>query len=89
MTLTPARTILDDGEDAELAGLVADADVIILAVSDHAIASVAAALPPSDAVYAHLSGATDLAVLHPHRRTASMHPLMSLPDAATGARPTA
>lgn len=70
---------------AELTGLLADADLVILAVADHAIAAVAATLPRSHAVYVHVSGASGLDVLEPHRRVGSLHPLMSLPDPDTGA----
>lgn len=66
-------------------------DVVLLTVADAAIADVAsqvaAALDhPVSGVVAHVSGSCDLDVLRPHPRTASIHPLMSLPDAATGAR---
>ncbi len=71
---------------ADVAERIASADLVIIAAADAAIASVAAALPTSSAVYAHVSGASDLDVLAPHRRVGSLHPLMSLPDAETGAR---
>lgn len=61
-------------------------DLVLLAVPDGAIADVAASIPAGDAVIAHVSGACDLDVLHPHRRTGSIHPLMSLPDPETGSR---
>ncbi len=62
-----------------------DADIVILAVSDGAIAEVAASIEPGDGVVLHLSGSRQLDVLAPHRRTGSMHPLMSLPDEMVGA----
>jgi predicted short-subunit dehydrogenase-like oxidoreductase (DUF2520 family) len=87
VTAVPARPILAGTSDlVDLASHVATADVVIVAVADHAIAAVAAVLPTSNAVYAHVSGASDLDVLRPHRRVGSLHPLMSLPDADTGAR---
>ena len=65
---------------------IPDVDLILLTVSDDAIADVAAAIPPTDAVVAHVSGACDLDVLRPHGRVGSIHPLMSLPDSETGSR---
>lgn len=62
----------------------AQVDLVLLAVPDAAIAEVAASMPPTDAVVAHVSGACDLDVLAPHHRVGSIHPLMSLPDPATG-----
>ncbi len=65
---------------------LADVDLVLLTVPDGAIADVAAAIPPTDAVVAHVSGACDLDVLAPHERVGSIHPLMSLPDPETGSR---
>ncbi len=62
-----------------------DVDAVIIATPDAEIASVAASIGPSDAVVLHLSGATTLGPLAPHR-SASIHPLVSLPDPATGAQ---
>ena len=61
-------------------------DLVLLAVPDGVIADVAASIPPGEAIVAHVSGACDLDVLRPHRHTGSIHPLMSLPDPATGSR---
>jgi predicted short-subunit dehydrogenase-like oxidoreductase (DUF2520 family) len=61
-------------------------DLVVLAVPDEAIVNIARVLPVTDAVVAHVSGACGLDVLAPHRRIGSIHPLMSLPDAATGSR---
>jgi predicted short-subunit dehydrogenase-like oxidoreductase (DUF2520 family) len=74
------------GRDDPLAGLALVADVVVLAVPDDRIAGVAAAIEPGPAAILHLSGAKNLDVLAPHDRRASVHPLMALPDAATGAR---
>lgn len=65
--------------------LTSRTDTVILAVPDEAIVSVAKALVPGSGVVLHLSGATGLDVLAPHP-AGSVHPLMSLPDADTGAR---
>ncbi len=70
----------------QLAEQLAGVDLVILAVADAAIEALAAVLPTSSAVYTHVSGASGLDVLAPHRRVGSLHPLTSLPDAATGAR---
>jgi predicted short-subunit dehydrogenase-like oxidoreductase (DUF2520 family) len=61
-------------------------DLLVLAVPDGAIAHCASAVASGDAVIAHMSGATGLDALRPHARVASLHPLVSLPDAETGAR---
>ncbi|MEP6681029.1 MAG: DUF2520 domain-containing protein [Chloroflexota bacterium] len=55
----------------------ADADLVILAVPDGAIAQVARALPIGPWV-AHVSGATSLAALDPHTKRFSVHPLQTL-----------
>jgi predicted short-subunit dehydrogenase-like oxidoreductase (DUF2520 family) len=51
-------------------------DLMLLCVPDGAIASVARAIPPGPWV-AHVSGATRLAALEPHRRRFSVHPLQT------------
>jgi predicted short-subunit dehydrogenase-like oxidoreductase (DUF2520 family) len=55
----------------------ADAELVILAVPDGAISAVARGLAPGPWV-AHVSGATPLAALDPHRRRFSVHPLQTL-----------
>jgi predicted short-subunit dehydrogenase-like oxidoreductase (DUF2520 family) len=52
------------------------ADLVLLCVSDGAIAEVAASIPPGPWV-AHVSGATPLAALEPHERRFSVHPLQT------------
>lgn len=80
------RSVTDGTADTDsIEQALADADVVLIAVPDDAISTVAAALPTSGAVYAHVSGASDLEGLRPHQRVGSLHPLMSLPDAAIGA----
>ncbi len=64
----------------------AGVDVVLLAVPDGAIVAEARAIAPGDAVVAHISGATTLSALSPHRRVASLHPLVSMPDPVEGAR---
>jgi predicted short-subunit dehydrogenase-like oxidoreductase (DUF2520 family) len=53
-----------------------EADLVLLCVPDHAIAEVARRLPPGPWV-AHVSGATPLSALDPHRRRLSVHPLQT------------
>jgi predicted short-subunit dehydrogenase-like oxidoreductase (DUF2520 family) len=55
----------------------AEATIVMICVPDAAIAGVAATLPPGPWV-AHVSGATPLAALDPHRRRFSVHPLQTL-----------
>lgn len=62
----------------------ADVDLLIVATPDFAIRDVAAAIEPARAVLLHLSGATSLDALSPHR-AAGMHPLVSLSDPTVGA----
>lgn len=61
------------------------ADLVLVCVGDAAVAEVAAAIEPGDAVVAHCAGSLGLDALAPHGRRASVHPLVSLPDATVGA----
>ncbi len=63
-----------------------EVDVLVLALPDGLIAPCAQEIAPGDAVIAHMSGATMLSALAPHRRVASLHPLVSMPDPVEGAR---
>ncbi|MCL4434210.1 MAG: pantoate--beta-alanine ligase [Actinobacteria bacterium] len=73
------------GRDMALSGMARNTDVLLLAVPDRAIESVAGAIEPDEgAIVVHLSGATGLDVLYPHPNRASLHPLASLPDPDTG-----
>ena len=56
---------------------LADADLVLLAVPDGAIAGVAGQVPIGPWV-AHVSGATSLRALDPHARRFSVHPLQTL-----------
>ena len=73
------------GRQDDLAGAADGARLVVLAVPDGAIAPVAAAIRPGDAVVAHLAGSLGLDVLAGHERIASLHPLVALPDADRGA----
>jgi predicted short-subunit dehydrogenase-like oxidoreductase (DUF2520 family) len=64
-----------------------DVDLLVVATPDAAIAEVARSVEPvASTVVAHLSGSLGLDVLAPHERRAAIHPLMTLPDASSGAR---
>lgn len=68
------------GREDDVASACDGVDLLVLAVPDGAVASVAAAVTPSSTcVVAHLAGALGLDVLAPHERRASIHPLRSLP----------
>lgn len=69
----------------DLAGAAAGVDLLVISTPDGAIADVAAAVEPGDAVVAHLAGSLGLAALAPHERRAAIHPLVSLPNADVGA----
>ncbi len=73
------------GRDDDPAHAAEDPAVVLLTVPDGAIAAVAQRILPGPAVIAHAAGSLPLSVLDPHVRVASVHPLMSLPDAARGA----
>lgn len=60
-------------------------DVLVLAVPDDAVASVAGSIEPGDAVVLHVAGSLGFDVLTPHPRVGSVHPLVALPDAELGA----
>jgi predicted short-subunit dehydrogenase-like oxidoreductase (DUF2520 family) len=79
----PEPVFFGRADDLSTAGV--DADAVIIATPDDVIASVATALAPTDAAVIHLSGSRGLAELGRHRRVAALHPLVSLPDAETGA----
>ncbi|MEO8696057.1 MAG: DUF2520 domain-containing protein [Acidimicrobiales bacterium] len=74
------------GRGMALDDAAVDVDVVVIATPDRAIADVARAIQPvAETAIVHLSGACGLDVLAPHTRRASVHALMTLPDAQTGA----
>ena len=73
------------GHGGPIAKAAQDCEVVLISVPDDQIGSTAAAIEPGRAALVHVSGAKGLDVLAPHQRRASVHPLMSLPDPATGA----
>lgn len=68
-----------------MASAAADVDVVLITTPDREIANVAAVIEPGAAAVLHCSGATSLAAVSGHERHGSLHPLMALPDPATGA----
>ena len=65
---------------------IGSVDLVLLAVPDDAITTTAARLPVEPArVVAHVAGSRSLAVLAPHPRVASIHPLITMPSEDVGA----
>jgi predicted short-subunit dehydrogenase-like oxidoreductase (DUF2520 family) len=74
------------GRGDDLHGAAADVDVCVISTPDAAVASAAASIAPNaDAVVMHLSGSLPLDALGSHPRRASLHPLVTIPDAEAGA----
>lgn len=74
------------GRSADLTAVGEGADLVVIATPDAAIAEVAAGLARRpDVTVVHLAGSLGLEVLGDHPRVAALHPLVPLPDAATGA----
>jgi predicted short-subunit dehydrogenase-like oxidoreductase (DUF2520 family) len=74
------------GRDADPRRAADGVDLCVIATPDAAVTAVARSIEPNPkAVLAHLSGALGLDALAPHGRRASIHPLVSLPDASRGA----
>lgn len=66
-----------------LGSTLPESDLVLLAVSDDALAEVAARLPRTEAIVAHVSGAKPLDVLLPHARRGVLWPVQSLAAGAT------
>jgi predicted short-subunit dehydrogenase-like oxidoreductase (DUF2520 family) len=74
------------GRGSDLAIATEGVDVLILAVSDDAIAELAASIAPNPScVVLHLSGSLGLDVLASHPRRGALHPLVPLPTVEVGA----
>ena len=72
--------------DAPVVGAASGTDLLLLCVPDPAVAEVAGAVAPDPStVVAHCAASLGLDVLGTHARRASLHPLVSMPDAAIGA----
>lgn len=73
-------------DPAEVRGAAHGVDLVLVAVPDTAVAAVAEQIEPVAAtVVAHVAGSLRLDVLATHPRRGSLHPLVSMPDAAVGA----
>jgi len=74
------------GRDDDISAAAEDVDLVLLAVPDRQVAAVASSIRPvASTVLAHCAGALGLDALAPHRKTASLHPLVTLPDPVVGA----
>lgn len=74
------------GREDDVAESAHGVDLLVIAVPDDAVATVAASVAPVDStVIAHLAGSLGLDVLLPHTRRAALHPLASLPSPEVGA----
>lgn len=75
------------GRDDPVGAAAHGVDLLVIATPDAVIAEVAGQVEPDPAtVVVHLAGSLGLDVLAPHPRTASLHPLVSLPTPDVGAR---
>lgn len=73
----------DDGVRHAASGV----EIVVVAVPDAAIEATAAAIEPDPGVLVvHVAGALGLEVLGTHVRRGALHPLVSMPDATTGAQ---
>ncbi len=73
------------GRNDDVADAAKGVDLLLICVPDRAIAPVAKAIAPGDAVVVHIAGSQTLDSLTDHDRHGSIHPLMTLPDAECGA----
>lgn len=79
-----ARAALHHDDDLERAG--AGCDLLVLAVPDAAVTAVARRVTPvAGTVVAHLAGSLGPDAVLPHPRRAAVHPVVALPDPASGA----
>ncbi len=70
----------------DLSSAARGVDALVIATPDGAVAAVSASVDPSpNTVVLHLAGSLGLDVLDPHPRRASVHPLVTLPEARSGA----
>ena len=75
------------GRDDDPAPATEGVDVVVIATPDAAVADVAVLIEPDpETPVLHMAGSLGLDVLAPHTRRGSIHPLVALPDAETGAR---
>jgi predicted short-subunit dehydrogenase-like oxidoreductase (DUF2520 family) len=73
------------GKDDEVANAAREVDLVLLTVPDGIVEDVAGQIEPNDSVViAHVAGSLTLDVLGHHKRTASCHPLLTLPNPSIG-----
>jgi predicted short-subunit dehydrogenase-like oxidoreductase (DUF2520 family) len=74
------------GRHDDLRSAARGVHALVIATPDGVVARVSAAVDPSPTtVVLHLAGSLGLDVLAPHQRRASVHPLVTLPEAGAGA----
>lgn len=74
------------GHGADCSGAAHETDLVVIATPDRVIAEVAATIEPdAAALIVHVAGSLGLGVLSGHPRRGALHPLVSIPDPATGA----
>ena len=74
------------GRQDDVSEAASGVDLLVIAVPDDSVASVAASVAPMPStVVAHMAGSLGLDVLDPHPRRAAVHPLASLPSPELGA----
>jgi predicted short-subunit dehydrogenase-like oxidoreductase (DUF2520 family) len=72
------------GDDVSSAAV--GVDLLLITTPDAAVADVATAVGPGDAVVAHCAGSLGLDALGVHERRASIHPLVAIPSGDTDVR---
>jgi len=72
------------GKEDDISNIEPDLDFVLITTPDHEIQSVAQNLNQTNAIVAHVSGATGLRSLLPHENRASLHPLVSMPTPEIG-----
>lgn len=80
------RVDLVPGRGDHIGAAGSGVDIVLLAVPDAVVRSVAAAVEPcAETVVSHVSGSLGLGPLAGHPRSAVLHPLVALPDPERGA----
>ncbi len=86
LTSTSFEVVEILGRNDRVASAASGVDLVVIATPDSVIGSTAASIrPESTTVVAHMSGVHGPGLLGPHELRAAIHPLVSLPDAETGA----
>lgn len=73
------------GKNDKITNAAREVDLVLLTVPDGMVEDVAKQIEPNQsAVIAHIAGSLTLDVLGTHKRTASCHPLLTLPNSSIG-----